>query len=83
MTYAHGQWNTICDRCGFRYKSVQLRSEWTGLKTCCGAGTNNCWEARHPQDFIRGKKDDQAPPWVRSEPSDDFITPGPDDWSNY
>lgn len=78
-TYKHGKWNVICDRCGFKYKSDRLKMEWNGLRTCNGAGTNNCWEPRHPQEMKRGKKDKQAPPWVRSEPQDVFVTPGPPD----
>lgn len=73
MSYEQGQWNAICDRCGFKYKARQLRLEWNGLRTCCGAGTTNCWEPRHPQDFVKGKADRQAPPWVRPEPADTFI----------
>lgn len=82
MTYAHGQWNALCQRCGFKYKSGQLRKEWTGLHVCTGRGTNDCWEERHPQDFVRGKTDRQAPPWSSPEPEDVFLDPGdvtPDD----
>ena len=71
-----GKWNAICDRCGFEYKSDQLRLEWTNLRTCCGPGTNECWEPRHPQDFVKGKPDRQAPPWVRPEPPEITVGPG-------
>jgi len=81
--YARGQWNACCDRCGFKYKSGKLRKEWAGLMTCSGPGTNNCWEERHPQDFVSGKADRQAPPWVRSEPTDAFVTPGPINVDDY
>lgn len=40
---------------------------------CFGEGTNNCWEPRHPQDFVRGVKDKQTPPWVRPEGADTFL----------
>jgi hypothetical protein len=79
MTYTAGAWKACCDRCGFEYLNTKLRLEWNGLRTCSGKGTNDCWEPRHPQDFVRGKKDRQAPPWVRPEPADVFITPGPID----
>lgn len=65
-------WLAICDRCGWKYKNTQLRLEWTGLRTCCGPGTNQCWEARHPQDFVKGVVDRQNPPWVRPEGTDTF-----------
>lgn len=82
MTYKHGQWAVICDRCGFRFHSGQLRREWTGLRVCSGAATNNCWEPRHPQDFVRGKADRQAPPWVRPEPEDNESAPSAPDWDS-
>lgn len=82
MSYAHGQFNVICDRCGFKFKSRQLRREWNGLRTCSGAATNNCWEPRHPQDFVRGKKDRQAPPWVRPEAEDIESAPSAPDWDD-
>lgn len=66
-TYAHGQWNAVCHRCGFEYKSSQLSREWTGLRVCRGSGTNGCWEPRHPQDSVRGKADQQAAAWVNPE----------------
>jgi len=68
MAFEAGQWNVICDRCGHKFKARQLRVEWTGLRVCHGPGSNNCWEPRHPQDFVKGRKDYQAPPWVRPEP---------------
>lgn len=63
-----GTWNTICDRCGFKFKAFQLREEWTGLMVC-----GECFEHRHPQDLIKIPKDDQSVPWTRSEPADVFI----------
>lgn len=74
--FESGQHNTICDRCGFEYKARQLRQEWTGLRVCSGHGTNECWEKRHPQEFVRGVKDKQAPQWVRPEPPDLDVSPG-------
>lgn len=64
----HRGWLAICDRCGFEYKSYQLRKEWQGLMTC-----KSCWEPRHPQDFVRVTRDDQTPPWTRPEGEDTFI----------
>lgn len=63
--YAHGQWNAICDRCGFKFKSSQLRKEWTGYRVCSG-----CFEPRHPQDYLKGRKDKQSPPWTRPDQGD-------------
>ena len=39
--------------------------EWNGLRVC-----KDCFETRHPQEFVRGKQDDQSVPWTRSEGAD-------------
>jgi hypothetical protein len=67
--YEHGTNNGICDRCGFKFKTNQLKKEWNGLYTC----TLFCWEPRHPQDLIRSKHDDQRPSISRPEGDDVFI----------
>ena len=48
-------WNT-CDRCGFNYREKNMRREWDGAVVCV-----ECVEERHPQDFVRGVKDDTSP----------------------
>lgn len=75
-TFVPGKWNCVCDRCGFEYKNDKLFKEWTGLRVCRGPGTNECWEPRHPQDYVKGKADRQAPPWVRPEPAEIDVSPG-------
>ena len=70
--YVMGQWRVICDRCGQNYHNVHLRLEWTGLRTCYGPGTNDCWELRNAQDFVRGVRDKQSPPWSRPRPDSIF-----------
>lgn len=57
--------NVICDRCGDKLKSDQVREEWTGLYVC-----NTCWEPRHPQDLIKGIPDDQNVEISRPEAPD-------------
>lgn len=68
--YRHGDWNAICDRCGHKFKASQLRPEWTGLRVCSGSGTNDCWEARHPQLSVKAVPDKQSVPWSRPEADD-------------
>jgi len=63
-----GDWNAICDVCGFKYKASELKDRWDGLKVC-----KEDWEPRHPQDFVRTPKDDQSVAWTRSEPADSFV----------
>lgn len=65
--YADGQNNVICDQCGQKYKSSQLREQWNGLYTC-----RRCWDYRHPQEYLRGIPDNQAPALSRPESPDQF-----------
>jgi hypothetical protein len=62
-----GDWNAICDRCGFKYKASDLSMEWDNLFVC-----HKCYEDRHPQDFLKAVKDSQRVPIVRPEPKDIF-----------
>jgi len=66
--YDKGEWVTICDVCGRKFRNQELRQRWDGLKTC-----NDDWETRQPQDFVRGVADYQAPVWTRPEASDQFV----------
>ena len=56
--YKPGQWLFECDRCAGIYHSEKSRKEWTGAIVCTGPGTRNCWEPRHPQDFVRTRAED-------------------------
>lgn len=69
MSYVRGQWKVCCDRCGLRYKSGDLRREWTGLRTC-----SDCYDAKHPQLNVRGVRDPQSPPWARPAPAEIFTS---------
>lgn len=63
---AQGLWNADCDRCGFKFKSSDLRKETRGL----GANLyvcRDCYDPPHTGDFLRGFKDDPSVPWVRKE----------------
>jgi hypothetical protein len=67
--YKRGEWNARCDRCGAKFKSGELDLEWDKFLVC-----RLCWEPRHPQDFVRGLKDDQTVPISRPPGEDKFIT---------
>ncbi len=54
--YKEGDFNRICDLCGFKVKASRTRKQWNNLIVCA-----NHWEPQHPQDFLRGKVDKQ---WV-------------------
>jgi hypothetical protein len=75
--YKLGCWNALCDVCGFKFKSDELKKRWDNLMVC-----EADWEMRHPQDLIRVPDDNPSVPWTRPEPPDQFtsvpyITPPP------
>lgn len=55
-----GDHNVICDKCGFKYKSSAMRKQWDNLYVC-----HECFDVRHPQDFVRSIKDNQTVPIAR------------------
>lgn len=64
--YKHGDWNFICDVCGFKFKASQGRKRWDGVYVC-----QKDFEFRHPQEKRRGIKDTQNVEWTRPEDSVD------------
>jgi hypothetical protein len=60
--YVSGQWNFICDSCGQKLKSGESRQRWDGFQVC-----SECWEPRHPQDFVRARQDKITVPFVRPD----------------
>ena len=68
VRFVAGQWNAICDVCGQKYKSGDMKKRWDGLMVC-----PHDWEPRHPQDFLRAVPDRQAVPWSRPETTDVFV----------
>lgn len=65
-----GDWNYYCQRCGFKYKFVsgRIREEWTHLHVC-----PECWEERHPQDFVKPVFDNQNVATSNPRPTPIFI----------
>ena len=56
----------ICDRCGVAYRNSVMKEQWDGLIVDPG-----CFEHRHPQDLVRGMKDDtRALGYVRPDDAD-------------
>jgi hypothetical protein len=66
-TYAvKGDWNAICDVCGFKYKASQLKKRWDNLMVC-----KEDFETRHPSDLYRAPMGKESVvPWTRPEPED-------------
>jgi len=66
--FVSGQWNAICDRCGFKFKSSELKKDWQGLMVC-----EKDFEPRHPQSLIKTVTETAFPDWTRPETEDTFI----------
>ena len=66
--YKHGDFNRICDRSGFKVKASETKEEWNGLIV-----REEDFETRHPQDFVRGKRDLQSVPKARPDPPPNYI----------
>lgn len=62
-----GGYNATCYECGMKFKASELKRHWQGYYVC-----PEHWEARHPQDFVRGVPDVQTPPWTQPQ-SDAFV----------
>jgi hypothetical protein len=69
--YVPGDWNALCDVCGFKHKASQLRKRWDGAMVC-----SDDFEQRHPQDFLRVSPEQIAVPWARPEPPDVYTSVG-------
>lgn len=63
-----GDWNAVCDVCGFEFKASELKERWDGARVC-----DKDWETRHISDLYRYTSHEKAPPWTRPEPEDNFI----------
>jgi len=69
--YRHGANNIISDRSGFKIKADDSRQEWNGFIV-----GDDEWEARQPQDLLRGFSDRQAAAINRPGSPDVFLTIG-------
>lgn len=58
--FKSGEYNAVCDVCGFLYKASQLRKRWDGLYVC-----HKDYEIRQPLDYPVLVLDDPAPNWSR------------------
>jgi hypothetical protein len=59
-----GDWNAICDVCGFKFKASQMKQRWDGVMVC-----HEDWEMRHPMDFLHVQQENTATPWSRPDDS--------------
>lgn len=66
--YVPGDWNAVCDICGFNFKASELRDNWKGQKVC-----KDDFETQHPQMFVRPRPEKVSTDWARLPES--FSTP--------
>lgn len=62
--YLSGEFNLTCDRCSKKIKAHQAKHEWTGFIVC-----GDCYETRHPQDFVKAQTDKITVPFQRPIPT--------------
>lgn len=68
--YIAGDFKRVCDRCGGVFRASMTFRTWDGLFVC-----REDWETRHPQDFVRGRIDNQTIPNARPEQVDSIVGP--------
>jgi len=66
-SYKSGDWLVICDSCAQKIKASKTKERWDGFRVC-----PECWEPRHPMDFIRSRADKISVPFTRPQPEDQF-----------
>ena len=66
--YKPGDWNAICQVCGFKFKASELKQRWDNLRVC-----SHDYEMRHPMDFLRLTPEKIGVPWVSKEPAGTYV----------
>jgi len=64
--YKSGDWWVICDVCSIKVNASKTRKRWDGFQVCF-----DCFENRHPQDFIKSRNDKISVPFTRPQPDPD------------
>lgn len=70
LHYIGGSFYRVDDRTGFPQRAERTRKEWTGLIVDEGV-----FEARQPQDLVRGVKDQQNVPEARPDAPPQYVGP--------
>lgn len=64
-----GDWNAICDVCGFKFKASKIKERWDGLYVC-----REDFETRHPSDYYRSPVGEESKvPWTSPEGTDNLV----------
>lgn len=64
-----GAHNIICQRTGFKIKSIRAKKEWNNLIV-----RDVSFEHRHPQDYLKSKQDQPGVRDARPRPTTKFLT---------
>jgi hypothetical protein len=68
LHYKLGSWYRICDRSGFAVRAEHTQKQWNNIIV-----RNRSFEERQPQDFVRGRRDDQTAPQPRPRQTNVFL----------
>lgn len=68
LHYVPGDFYRVCDISGFKIRNGRTRKEWNNLIVW-----DRVWEARQPQDFVKGVIDDQTVPEPRPRQPNVFL----------
>ena len=61
--FISGEWNLTCDVCSKKIKAHEAKTRWDGFIVC-----GDCFENRHPQDFVKAQTDKISVPFQRPIP---------------
>lgn len=70
LFYRPGSFYRVDDRTGFPQRAERTRKQWNNLQV-----DESVWEARQPQDLVKGVKDDQTVPDARPLAPNVFVGP--------
>lgn len=65
-----GNYNVLCDVCGFKMKASEVKKRWDGAIVC-----KEDWEQRHQLDFYETRNDVHKLPFTR--PDNDGVDVSP------
>lgn len=68
-TFQPGNHWLICDSCGLKFRRSEMRMRWDNMMVC-----RKDWEPRHPQEFVRGKRERIAVDIARPDSDPVMIT---------
>lgn len=68
LHFKPGSFYRVCDRTGFSVRAEHTQKQWNNIIV-----RNRSFENRQPQDFVRGRRDDQTVPQPRPRQTNVFL----------